>query len=503
MNVEPQDDDPLAELRRRATLREFTFVSGAPVVGGLMARLRAAWNSVATKWQARPVMAQQSAFNRALADWLAQPPNAAEVDERLIAQDHRQTALSGEMARLTAQARWARGERAERRPRLAYFSPLPPSPSGIADYSAELLPHLAELADITLFSDQPEVDILGLPSYATGDYPALRHAFDLPLYQMGNSDRHEAMFAMMMQYPGVVVLHDYFLHHFIHYHTVGRGDWPGYEREMAYAGGRDGRRRARAIRDNQATFPLFDEPLNARLIDAAVGLIVHSDFAARRARAARPGLRAAVIAAPVAPHPGRSRRAQLGVADDAVIFGSFGQLTAEKRIDTALRAFRRVREQYPHSRFLLAGGAQPDIDLPRLLADLQLADAVIAIGHVAELGEFVDWIHTADVVVNLRQPTVGETSAVALRALAAARPVVVYDHGWYAELPDAVALKVPPGDEDALFAAMERLAASAALRRALGEAGEAYIQAHHQPQQVARATIDFVLTILAGGSAYA
>ena len=138
-----------------------------------------------------------------------------------------------------------------------------------------------------------------------------------------------------------------------------------------------------------------------------------------------------------------------------------------------------------------------------LLADLQLADAVIAIGHVAELGEFVDWIHTADVVVNLRQPTVGETSAVALRALAAARPVVVYDHGWYAELPDAVALKVPPGDEDALFAAMERLAASAALRRALGEAGEAYIQAHHQPQQVARATIDFVLTILAGGSAYA
>ena len=295
MNVEPQDDDPLAELRRRATLREFTFVSGAPVVGGLMARLRAAWNSVATKWQARPVMAQQSAFNRALADWLAQPPNAAEVDERLIAQDHRQTALSGEMARLTAQARWARGERAERRPRLAYFSPLPPSPSGIADYSAELLPHLAELADITLFSDQPEVDILGLPSYATGDYPALRHAFDLPLYQMGNSDRHEAMFAMMMQYPGVVVLHDYFLHHFIHYHTVGRGDWPGYEREMAYAGGRDGRRRARAIRDNQATFPLFDEPLNARLIDAAVGLIVHSDFAARRARAARPGLRLSLI----------------------------------------------------------------------------------------------------------------------------------------------------------------------------------------------------------------
>lgn len=219
MNPEPIDDNPLAELRRQATLREFTFASAAPVVGGLIARLRAAWNSVATKWQARPVIDQQSAFNRALADWLAQHPSAAEVDERLIAQDHRQTALSGEMARLMGRARWARGGRTGRRPRLAYFSPLPPSPSGIADYSAELLPHLAELADITLFSDQPQAGSLGLPSYPTGDYPARRHAFDLPLYQMGNSDRHEAMFEMMMRFPGVVVLHDYFLHHFIHYHT--------------------------------------------------------------------------------------------------------------------------------------------------------------------------------------------------------------------------------------------------------------------------------------------
>ncbi|MFO7538913.1 MAG: hypothetical protein R6X32_12780, partial [Chloroflexota bacterium] len=39
----------------------------------------------------------------------------------------------------------------DRRLRLAYFSPLPPARSGIADYSAELLPHLARLADVTIF----------------------------------------------------------------------------------------------------------------------------------------------------------------------------------------------------------------------------------------------------------------------------------------------------------------------------------------------------------------
>ena len=37
---------------------------------------------------------------------------------------------------------------------LAYFSPLPPARTGIADYSQELLPHLAQSAQLTLFCRQ-------------------------------------------------------------------------------------------------------------------------------------------------------------------------------------------------------------------------------------------------------------------------------------------------------------------------------------------------------------
>ena len=42
-----------------------------------------------------------------------------------------------------------------RRPRLAFVSPLPPQPTGIADYSAELVPALARHYDITLVSEEP------------------------------------------------------------------------------------------------------------------------------------------------------------------------------------------------------------------------------------------------------------------------------------------------------------------------------------------------------------
>ena len=199
--------DPSDTLRQRATLQEYEFSSQVPGVGGLIARLRRAWNGVATKWQARPVMEQQSAFNRALAERLAQPPGRAEVDDLFGRSDRAQTTLTRDAARLSmATRRLGKGELA-RRPRIAWFSPLPPSRSGIADYSAELLPHLAELVDLTVFAADPAaVTLPGLTVRPASDF-VLNHAeYDLPLYQMGNSDQHEWVYAMMLRHPGVAVL---------------------------------------------------------------------------------------------------------------------------------------------------------------------------------------------------------------------------------------------------------------------------------------------------------
>lgn len=500
------NSDPVDTLRQGATLREYSFVSGAPGVGGFVARLREAWNSVATKWQVRPLMEQQSDFNRALADWLAGNAGAAELDKRLIEQDHAHVGIAREAALVAARSERLRAgihdadrrdHPGERRLRIAYFSPMPPSRSGIADYSAELLPYLAELADVTVFVDDPAaVTAVDLPLMATADYGRHRYLFDLPLYQMGNSDQHEIIYEQMTRYPGVVVLHDYFLHHFVRHHTAGRGDWVSYGREMAYSLGSDGRRLARAVRAGQAAAPLFDVPLNRRVIDSALGLIVHSEFAASRARRERPGIPLTRIPALIKIRPGQSLRATLRIPDEAVLFGSFGQITVEKQVDPALRAFHELRDGFPAAYYLLVGEALPDVNVPSLVAELGLSDFVHHTGFVAELDRFVDWLYTADVVVNLRLPTAGETSAVALRAMAAARPLIVLDHGWYSELPDDAALKVPPGDGVALRAAMEQLAASPELRRSMGASGQEYVRRNCLPPHVARAYVDFLHAVL-------
>jgi glycosyltransferase involved in cell wall biosynthesis len=383
--------------------------------------------------------------------------------------------------------------------RLAYFSPLPPARSGIADYSRELLPHLAQHATLTLFAPDPaQVDgslrsrftIQPLHAYAEQCWQV-----DTAIYQMGNSTHHEALYAMMRRYPGVLVLHDYVLHHFIADRTAGRGNYPAYTREMGYELGARGIDEAWAIRQGERPHRLAAVPLNRRLVDLSLGVIVHSRYMQQRLQGAHPARPVWLVPAPIQSYGDPSRRADLPRPRDALIFASFGQVTPGKQLARALRAFARLRERVPQARYLIAGEVEAEVDLPALLDALQLRDAVHHTGFVDDLDAFLAWMNAADVVVNLRHPTLGETSATALRALAAGRPLVVYDHGWYAELPDAAAVKVPPLDEEALYQAMLRLALAPEERSRLSQAARAYA-ATHRPERTAAAYAEAIRRIL-------
>ncbi len=375
---------------------------------------------------------------------------------------------------------------------VAYFSPLPPARSGIADYSADLLPYLAREMDLTLYAAEPEqVDATLRRQFIVrplAAYPQERWQFDLPLYQMGNSVHHQDLYAMMRRYPGVVVLHDYFLHHFIAHTTAGQGRYDGYTRELGYAHGEAGTALAWAIRAGQAQHPLASLPLNRRVLDLSLGVLVHSHTVADWVRnEVGHGRLVQTIAQPISPAAGQSRRPELGWPSEAVVFAAAGEVTPPKQVDRALRAFSRLRGEMDNVYFLIIGGEVAGMNLDGLIADLGLGDAVRRTGFVPALADFGDWLATADVVINLRAPTLGETSAAALRAMAEGRPLLVYDHGWYGELPETAVSRIPPLDDAALLAAMRRLALSPAVRQRMGQAATQYVTDHCQPVQVARA----------------
>src|SRR4051794_13827014 len=118
--------------------------------------------------------------------------------------------------------------------RIAFFSPMPPSKSGIADYSAALVESLSELAQVQVFSEKPS-------SFHSSQS-------DIALYQIGNNGYHSFVYDQALTEPGVVVMHESNLHHLIAERTIKRNDWDAYMREIEFDGGPEALAYARRVR---------------------------------------------------------------------------------------------------------------------------------------------------------------------------------------------------------------------------------------------------------------
>ena len=392
--------------------------------------------------------------------------------------------------------------------RLAYFSPLAPQRTGIADYSEEILPALAEHADLELFVSgyEPTSDAIRARFrwHDAAEFRARWEAgeYDLPIYQVGNSLFHECIWNELTRTPGLVVLHDPGLHHFIVGSTVGRGRPEAYVRELGYCHGLAGIDVARAALA-AGVYPYERYALNRRVVDSSLGVIVHSEYA----RTLLEG--AGLTPVRVVPHhvvredseamAPAAARAALGLPAERLIVATFGLATAEKRIDVALRAFRRLWVERPDALFVVVGGTPADSALPRLAAELGLADSVRMPGFV-DRPALLSYMAAADVCVSLRWPTLGETSGAVLRLLNAGKATIVTDVGWFRELPDAICLKTPAGEgaEEAVAAGLLALAEDAEARLAMGERARAYVRTHNTVERLVAGYIECARELLAG-----
>jgi glycosyltransferase involved in cell wall biosynthesis len=350
--------------------------------------------------------------------------------------------------------------------RVAYYSPLPPERSGIADYSALLLQALARLIDVEVVRRGRTRPV----------------AADVALYHVGNDpESHGWIVEALRRRPGVVVLHDFVLHHLVAGLTIGRKDGPAYLAAMERDAGIPGRLLAHGVLDGRVPPPWEtrpDEfPLAGEVLSSATGVVVHSHYVAERVHEA--GYHGPVwrIPHPAWPTPDVGRAPVSG----RPLFGCFGHLNASKRIPQLIDAFALVRKRHPNAKLLLVGPASPGFDVDRLLAD-----GVERVGYVNEQ-RLWSLMAACDACISLRAPTMGETSGSAIRALSLGRPLVVSDLGWFSELPDEVALKVAvdEGEAQALATALELLASSEATQRAMSDAAQAYVRREHDLDHVA------------------
>ena len=357
--------------------------------------------------------------------------------------------------------------------KVAYFSPLPPERTGISDYSALLLPELRKRLDVAVVR--------------RGDR-APRDS-DISVYHVGNNaDFHGWIVDELRRRPGVVVLHEFVLHHLVAGFTLARKDVAGYLRAMEREAGIVGRLLALGVVDGCVP-PLWstrpeDFPLAGEVLELAGehGVIVHSRHVHERVRSAGFGGPIWQVPMPVWPAPS----VQPAYVEGTPVVGSFGFLNANKRIPQLLEAFAFVRARHPDARLLLVGPEAPGLHLAERISHAGLGDAVERHGYVDE-DRFWSLLAACDVCVSLRWPTMGETSAGVVRMLSLAKPIVVSDADAFSEFPDESVLKVAPDEHEVetLARTLLVLAQDADRRAAVSEAARTYAAREHDLQRVA------------------
>ncbi len=375
--------------------------------------------------------------------------------------------------------------------RVALVSPLPPAPSGVAEYTVRLrrgLESCAAQAGGGFTFEAIDADALESPN-----------PFDVRLYQIGNNGLHAAAYRAALETPGIVVLHDAVLHHLLlgllsgdEYVEEFVYNYGGWYRDIALDLWRD---RGHAMADDR----YFRYPLLRRIAEASRALVVHNPKAARWAReaVADSAREIPVIEIPhyvEFPEPPAAaqvaaKRTELGISTDAVVIACFGYMRPPKRLHSLYEALCRL--DVPCRVLIVGEFVSPGYEgsLDELFADPR----VIRLPYAPE-NEFRTLAALTDICVNLRYPSVGETSGVAMRLMAAGKPVLLTASEECARFPELAVVRIDAGESEVEMLAhyLYALVSDPGMRALIGGNAAAYVREHHSLEQVAQAYLDLL-----------
>lgn len=389
-----------------------------------------------------------------------------------------------------------------RKPKLAFVSPLPPERTGIADYSAELLPALAEHYDIELVVDQERVDASwGNGRFILRDAAWLREnakTVDRVLYQMGNSPFHRHMLPLLEEIPGTVVLHDFYMSGLMAWLEQYGGTANAWTSALYEAHGYGALRE----RYRDAAEAKRNYPVNWHILQHALGVIVHSEFSRNLARqwyGDNATIQWKVIPHLRSPTNGLdmlAARKQLGIDENDFIVSSFGFLDATKLNQRLLQAWlgsALIADKRCHLFFVGENhGGEYGASLLKAMRGSHLGDRIHITGFASpEL--FKLYLAATDLAVQLRTNSRGETSGTVLDSMNHGLPLIVNANGSMAELDSEAVWMLPDEFADAeLIEALEALWRDPRLRRRMGQRARHVIREQHAPKVCAQKYMEAV-----------
>lgn len=387
------------------------------------------------------------------------------------------------------------------KPTMLYASPLPPQKSGISDYSVALIKALSKVYDITLYTGNY---VLDEPSLA--EYPVLRHGyddidfdlFDYRVYNIGNHPGfHGFIYEAAIKHPGMVILHDYMLYFLFTGYYQKRNDL--YSKLYSENDLNSFLTVKRAVKKNgpdllnqpELTFSLS---LNKELLSSGNKIMVHSEYAREKVLSTgfitEDKVRKINLLAHVDTNDEIISKedlfAKYNIPMDAFVISSLGYIAPTKLNREICEAVKSI-SGYSTKKlcYVMAGDGEYVDD------ELEFGK-IIKTGYVGEK-EFNSFVSHSDLIINLRNPTVGETSGAMIRILQLGKASIVNDIGWFAEIPDDCTVKLGIENiESNLEKCINELIDDEAGRLAMGENAAAYIKKEFAPEIIVEQIREFI-----------
>lgn len=380
--------------------------------------------------------------------------------------------------------------------KLNLFSPLPPTRSDIARLTVKMSPHLAREAEVAVWSSEPECEFEPPRGVTVRPYDPQRPPWreinqaDATFYQMGNDPRyHHAIWRMSQQHPGIVILHDLMMQHFFSglvFYDRGLNRRQYLELVERYHGIK-GRVLAEAhIQGLLATEELAERcPLTEAATENALAVIVHSEAAYSTLPED-----ASVVLLPLCVgmdlpelEPAKAR-----AANDPYRLTVFGFLGPNRKLPLLFRALATFPDR-DRFRLDIFGTMDGQEKMHQLVCRLGLAETVTLHGFVSA-SELDTALRQTDLVVNMRDPSMGEASGSQLHLSQYALPSLVTQRAWYATLPEnTVAFVRPEHEVEDIQRHLAGFLANPESYRELGRNARRHVAEHHSIENYADALL--------------
>jgi glycosyltransferase involved in cell wall biosynthesis len=388
--------------------------------------------------------------------------------------------------------------------KIAWFTPFSRR-SAIAKFSQLVTAELARHIEVDIWHpeapDLRETHLRRIPC-APGSSVSLLRSYDLVVYSMGDHlEFHREVFWATQHVPGVVILHDFVMHHFFGgYYVHELQDVQAYIAAMHRLYGAQGRRIAEDAAVGKRSWPwatdeVMEYPFFELAIEGAFGVVTHSEFLREAVEKVYSGpVKRISLAYEAGPAEAGYSRKDLGVPDDNVLAVTVGHVNPNKRVQEVIEALGRDRELARKLTYAVIGpcGGEYRDGLLEAIRRYRLENTVLLLGYMPD-DRMTSYLANADFCINLRYPAMEGGSASLAEEMLHGKPVLVMNAGCYREVPDDCVVKInPEREERELPRALKKLITDSGWRHEVGGRGQQFAQASFRAERYASEFLAFL-----------